>query len=192
VNEPGPRLRRPAQEPAADDRNSAHTEAPPSKTQLKRQMHERQALGQRLAELNSEQLARLKLPEALLEAIGALRKISGNEARRRQMQYIGRLMRNVDYAAIHAAYDELLGGSRQAVALMHRCEDLRERLVEGDRALAEFVDARPGIDIQWLRAKVRAVRQERAASKAPRHARELYQWLHRTLQSDAGEPALEP
>lgn len=150
-------------------------------------MHERQALGERLAGLGAAQLARLPLPEALRSAIEAVQRMRGHEARRRQMQYIGRLMREADFEAIGAAYADVTGDSRRAVALMHGAERLRERLLDDDAALSEFVRARPGVDAQWLRTKVRAARAERASSRAGRHGRELYRWLHERLGADAPE-----
>lgn len=154
----------------------------PSKTQRKRQMHARQALGEKLVALNAEQLAQLALPEALHESIWAARRIKGHEARRRQLQYIGKLMRTADYEAIGRAYDTLMGASRASVALMQRCERLRDGLIAEEAALEGFVRDHPGVDAQWLRAKVRAARQERAALRAPRHARELYRWLQGVLR----------
>lgn len=195
---PGPQARAQARTQARTD-PAAQPDERPSKSQRKRDMHERQALGQELATLNAGQLARLELPETLMGAIALAQRVNGHEARRRQMQYIGKLMRGADYDNIRAAYENLMGGSRQAVALMHRCERLRERLVEDDAALGEFVQGHPGTDTQWLRAKVRAVRQERAAARPPRHSRELYQWLHQQLlavaapaDGDAGAAADAP
>jgi ribosome-associated protein len=159
----------------------------PSKSQRKREMHARQDLGEQLVELNAAQLARLTLPDNLLGAIELAHRVKGHEARRRQMQYIGKLMRDSDYEAIRAAYEDLMGASRQAVVLMHRCERLRDRLIDEEAALEPFVQEHAGVDVQWLRAKIRAARNERSAQKAPRHARELYQWLHALLgQAQAG------
>lgn len=160
--------------PSADDR--------PSKSHLKREMHARQALGKKLVDLNNAQLARMDLSEGLLAAIRETQRISGHEARRRQLQYVGKLMRDVDFAALQAAYDDLMGATRESVALMHRCEGLRDRLLDDDEALAAFITEHPGIDIQWLRAKVRAARQERAAGRPPRQVRELYKWLYAELK----------
>ena len=159
---------------AVDDR--------PSKSHLKREMHARQALGKKLVELNNAQLARMDLSEGLLAAIRETQRISGHEARRRQLQYVGKLMRDVDFPALQAAYDDLMGATRESVALMHRCESLRDRLLDDDEALAVFITEHAGIDIQWLRAKVRAARQERAAGRPPRHVRELYKWLYAELK----------
>ena len=164
---------------------STPPEERPSKTQRKRQMHERQALGEKLVELNAEQLARLALPEQLHESISQAREIRGHEARRRQLQFIGKLMRNADYEAIRRAYEALQGPSRASVALMHRCERLRDQLIDDDSALERFARDHPEADAQWLRTKIRAVRQERSTPEAVRHARELYRYLHALLQTQA-------
>jgi ribosome-associated protein len=161
----------------------------PSKSQRKREMQARQDLGERLVELSADVLQRMALPETLREAIAEARRIKAHEGRRRQMQYIGRLMRDSDAAAIQARYDEIMGGTRASVALMHRCERLRDRLVEDEAALGPFLDEHPGVDVQWLRAKLRAARLERAQAKAPRHGRELYRWLHEMLSGARRAPA---
>lgn len=163
----------------------------PSKSHLKREMHARQALGQRLVELSGAQLERMALPEGLLAAVREAQRVHGHEARRRQLQYVGKLMRTADAAAIQAAYDNLTGATRESVALMHRCERQRDRLLDDENALGEFIDAHAGVDIQWLRAKVRAARQERSAGKAPRHARELYKWLYAQMQAAVRAPAAD-
>ncbi len=175
----------------ADDTGDAR----PSKSHLKREMHARQALGKLLVDLSGAQLVRMQLPEGLLAAIVETQRIHGHEARRRQLQYVGKLMRGVDAGAIQAAYDELTGATRESVALMHRCEALRDRLLDDDAAMGEFVQAHAGVDVQWLRTKVRAARQERSAGKPPRHARELYKWLYTQLRAGAAErtpPAAAP
>ncbi len=141
----------------------------------------RQKLGQRLIDLNPAQLERLALSDELREAVQFARRITSHEARRRQLQFIGRLMRESDAAAIQAGFDEITGASRHGVALLHRCERLREELIADDAALARFVQDHAGVDTQWLRTKIRAARAERVAARAPRHARELYQWLHQRL-----------
>lgn len=162
----------------------------PSKSQRKREMHERQALGRKLVDLGSAQLARMQLPEYLQDAIVMAQRVPGHEAKRRQLQYIGKLMREADYDAIEAAYEDLTGASRASVALMHRCERLRDELIEDDTALADFIVQHPGVDVQWLRAKIRAARQDRDSERPPKNSRELYKWLHEMLQaqpSQAGE-----
>jgi len=179
----GPKPKNPVQHERTMSELSTRPEDRPSKTQRKQQMHERQALGAKLVELNAEQLARLALPEQLYESILQARAIRSHEGRRRQLQFIGKLMRNVDYDSIRHAYEALLGPSRASIALMHRCERLRDELIDDESALERFVREQPDADVQWLREKLRAVRQERAAPGSAHHTRELYRYLHKLLQT---------
>lgn len=156
----------------------------PSKTQRKLAMTGLQALGAELAKLTPAQRARIDLPDALREAIDAVDRIASFEARRRQMQYIGRLMRSVDADAIRAAIGRITGDSKEAVALMHRAERWRDRLLDDDGALTEFIGIHRQADAQQLRATIRAARRERDAHKPPKHARLLYRWLHDALSAD--------
>ena len=149
----------------------------PSKTQRKRAMHELQALGRRLVELNSEQLAAVALPEDLREAVEQARRITRHEARRRQLQYIGRLMRSVDPEAIREKLKAWDGVSTGETARLHRIERWRERLIEDDGALGALAGAHPGIDTQRLRALVRNTREERNAGRPPHAYRELFRAL---------------
>jgi ribosome-associated protein len=153
----------------------------PSKTQRKKEMTALQALGTRLVRLNAAQLAQLPLPDRLREAIAAAQRITAHEAHRRQLQYIGKLMRQVEPEPIERALDDLTGDSRAAVALMHHCERWRDRLLDDDSALTELLQAHPTVDVQALRATIRAARRERDGQQPPRHARELYRLLHDLL-----------
>lgn len=157
----------------------------PSKTQRKREMTALQALGAELVKLAPEQRARVELPDALRDAIAVLDRIASFEARRRQMQYIGRLMRSVDADAIRAAIGRATGDSKEAVALMHRCERWRDRLLDDDGALTEFLAAYPQADAQRLRSTIRAARRERDAGGPPKHARALYRCLHEVLSAES-------
>lgn len=154
----------------------------PSKTQRKREMTALQDLGVALVRLNADQLDRIDLPEKLRDAITAARGITDHEGRRRQLQYVGRLMRGVDPAPLERALAAVTGDSRAAVDLMHRCERWRDRLLEDDAALTELLTSYPDVDAQPLRATIRAARRELKAGSAPRHARDLYRWLHATLR----------
>lgn len=168
--------------PTSDSLDAAEA-LPPSKTQRKKDMTALQALGARLTRLNAAQLQQIELPERLREAIEAVRRITAHEARRRQMQYIGKLMRGVEAAPIELALERLGGESQAAVMLMHRCERWRDRLLDGDDALTELLDEAPVSDVQPLRSMIRAARRERDAGQPPRHSRELYRWLHQHLQA---------
>jgi ribosome-associated protein len=153
----------------------------PSKTQRKRTMHELQRLGARLAALGDEQLARFELPEPLREALLEARRVRSREGRRRQLQYVGRLMRAVDPAPIRASLAAIDGTCAAAIAAQHRIERWRERLLADDAALAELARDCPGADLQRLRACVREARKERGAQRPPRHYRALFQLIKAAL-----------
>ena len=151
--------------------------AKPSKTKRKEQMHELQALGAALVELAESRLQAMRLEDALLKAVLEAKRIRSHEARRRQMQYIGRLMRDVDAEPIRARLAELEGHSAQAAAQHRRLEALRERLIGDDEALTEFAAAHPAADLQALRTLVRNARKETKEGKPPRAYREIFRFL---------------
>jgi ribosome-associated protein len=156
----------------------------PSKTARKQEMHALQRLGVELAGLPAEQLRRLDLPEPLLDALLAAQKITSHEGRRRHLQYVGKLMRRVDPEPLRRVLEDGRGESRAAVALMHQAERWRDRLLEDDAVLTEFLALHPAVDVQALRAQIRSARRERVDNRPPRHARELYRVLHALLQAD--------
>jgi len=162
-------------------------EEKPSKTQRKREMHELQALGARLAELNPEQLAAVPLPDGLRDALANLRRMTKHEARRRQMQYIGRLMRSVEPGPIREKLKVWDGVSAEHTAQQHRVERWRDRLLEDESAVDELVRAYPRIDARHLRALARKAREERAAGSPPRAYRELFRALREIVAGSARE-----
>jgi ribosome-associated protein len=150
----------------------------PSKSQLKREMLELQDLGAELVKIPAHQLTSLELPEKLLDALELARRITSHGAQKRQRQYIGRLLRDLDAAPIRALLEQLKGTDRVSKARFQENERWRERLIgEGDAALAEFLARHPEADRQHLRRLVREAAQEAAAGKPPRHARELFRYL---------------
>jgi len=162
----------------------SETDKRPSKSQRKREMTALQDLGVALVRLSTDQLARIDLPENLRDAIGQARRITDHEGRRRQLQYVGRLMRSIDAAAVQQALEAATGDTRETVELMHRCERWRDRLLDDDTALTELLRSLPDIDTQALRATIRAARRERGLGAAPKHARELYRALHATFSAE--------
>ena len=159
----------------------------PSKTQRKREMHELQELGARLVELNSEQLAEVGLPEDLRDAIEHVRRMTKHEARRRQMQYVGKLMRSVDPGPIREKLKVWDGVSAEHIAQQHRVERWRDRLLEDEGAVDELVRAHPGIDARRLRALTRKAREERSAGAPLRAYRELFRALREIVVHSAHE-----
>lgn len=156
-----------------------------SKTQRKQAMHALQDLGQALVKLSPQQLAQLRLPDALADAVNEARRLKKHEAIRRQMQYIGRLMRQVDAAPIQAQMDAWRGDSAQETARHHRLEHWRDRLLADDAALTEFASEYPGIDTQSLRNLIRNARKEAELNKPPKNARALFRALREIAQPTA-------
>mgnify|MGYP000889998894 CR=1 FL=1 len=163
----------------------------PSKSQVKREMHALLDLGKQLVDLSPERLKQLPLSEKLYEAIREAQRITSREGRRRQVHYVGKLMRDAPADEIRARLHEWEHGSRQQAAQLHRLEALREDLMADDRALTRLLDEHPGADSQALRAAIRAARSEAAANKAlppgaepkRKHYRALYQALKTLLET---------
>jgi ribosome-associated protein len=156
----------------------------PSKTQRKKEMHELQALGERLVTLNASQLDEVGLPLQLRTAVDDAKRFTRHEARRRQMQYIGRLMRDVDPETIRDKLRIWDGVSHEHTARHHRVERWRERLMQDDGALGELAKEQPGLDTQRLRSLVRSAREELTAGRPPRSHRELFRFLRESLEDD--------
>lgn len=153
----------------------------PSKTQLKQESHDLQALGEQLAELSDERLSRLDIPDTLRDAIVEYGRTRSHEGRRRQMQYIGKLMRGADEAPLREAVAAAeLGSATQALQL-HEIERWRAELIADDEAMTRWLQAHPDTDAQQLRSLVRAARRDAAGAdvsqRQPRSARELFQFL---------------
>ncbi len=152
----------------------------PSKTQRKRDSHALQALGESLLDLPDIRLDSLGLPEILVDALRETRRITSHEARRRQLQRIGKLMRSADVDAARAAVDELrLGRAHDSLAL-HRLERWRAELVADDAATTRYAAEHPLADLQQLRALVRAARKDASSAAEQRNGRawrELFRYL---------------
>ena len=140
-------------------------------------MHELHALGVALVRLPESQLDEMRLGDELHEAVLEAKRIKSHEAKRRQMQYIRRLMRRLDPAPIRSRLAEIEGSSAQAGARHRRLEAWRERLLADDAALTEFAAAFPAADLQALRTSIRNARKEQKEGKPPRAYRELFRIL---------------
>ena len=141
-------------------------------------MHARQALGEQLTRLSAAQLARIPLDEPLREAIADYQRFTSREARRRQLQFIGRLMRAVDRDAIEQAWQLTQAGSEASKKIQHKLERWRDRLLaEGDDAINAWLVEHPDGDRQLLRQLVRDARREIQLDKSPALRRKLFQSL---------------
>ncbi|MGD2140296.1 MAG: ribosome biogenesis factor YjgA [Burkholderiales bacterium] len=152
-----------------------------SKTRRKQEMHALQALGETLVALPKDQFVLLDLPESLRDAIVQARTISQRGALRRQLQYVGRLMRDVDADHIRRQLESVQAGTVRDVAILHHAERWRERFLADEDSLAEFVTAFPSTDVQKLRTQLRNAKREIAAQRPPRHFRQLLRDIRQTL-----------
>ncbi len=157
----------------------------PSKSQVKRDMLALQDLGRQLVALSSEKLKQLPLSEKMLDAIKLAQKTTSREGRRRQIHYVGKLMRDADADAIRTQLDIWENGSKQQTLAMHRIESLRDLLLRDDDALTGLLKEYPGADIQHLRTLIREGRKEAQANERlqagqdpqRKHYRALFQAL---------------
>ena len=156
-----------------------------SRSQNRREALAVLALGETLVELTAAQLAKLPIPEGLLEHIEYSKRITSHGARKRQLAFLAKQMRREEDGVLDAIRDALEANSetsKRAVALMHRVEHVRERLLaEGYAALAELLDEYPQADRQQLRTLVRNALAEKAKNKPPRAFREIYQVLRELM-----------
>jgi ribosome-associated protein len=164
-----------------------------TRTDLKRASTELQKLGEDLLTLRTDLMARLDLSEKLVDAVAEAKRITNFEGKRRQMQYIGKLMRGLDdeqLGAVHAALNEQLNGSAEDNLRLHQAESWRERMVADDEAVGEWIAQFPGTDIQQLRSLVRQARKDAVPEKpgeALRHGkayREIFQLLREQLAEE--------
>lgn len=179
----------------------------PSRTELKRESDELQKLGESLLILRADLMAKLDLPEKLVEAVAEAKRISNFEGKRRQMQFIGKLMRKLDEDAVEgvrAALLEQSQGSAQETLQLHLAEQWRDRLISDDSACGEWLQSFPGTDSQQLRALIRQARKDAPPASAatvsqglaPRQSRafrEIFQLVRAELSNaeDSGTDAEE-
>lgn len=166
-------------------------DAGPSKSQLKRDMLALQALGAALTGFSAQQVSSLNLPATLAEALSTYRNTKSHEGRRRQMQYIGKLMRQIDAAPVRAAVEAQRAGRSLDAARLHAAEQWRDELIADDEALQRWAAERPQSDLQHIRSLVRSARKDAQAAArlaaanqtvaASRAARELFRAVRDAL-----------
>ena len=171
-----------------DDPATEELDLPPSKTKIKQQMHDLQDIGEQLVALGSDRLKELDLPERLYDAVREMKRINKFGAQRRQMQFIGRLMREVETAPIVAKLETWSGKSHQHIAWLHQIERWRDRLLEDEAALTELLAGHPDADAQRLRALIRNALKEKELAKPPKSYREIFQALREILPEQVSAP----
>lgn len=148
-----------------------------SKSQRKRESTALQDLGKELFELSRDQLKKMDLPELLLGALLEAKRLTSHGAMRRQMQYIGKVMRDIETEPILQQLAAIRGESNVAKAAFHALENWRSRLIQDDAALPEWLARHPETDVQQFRQLIRNARKEAAESKPPKASRALFRIL---------------
>ncbi len=154
-----------------------------SKSEIKRDAEELKRLGAELVDLGKNSLDKIPLDEDLRAAIELAQRIK-KEGRRRQLQLIGKMLRQRDEDPIRQALDKLKNRHNQQVALFHKLEQLRDRLIDkGDEAIEDVINLYPHADRQQLRSMIRNAQKEKAANKPPKSARVIFQYLRELAEA---------
>ena len=155
-----------------------------SKTQKKKEAHDLQKLGERLLSLSSQQLIEMNLPKDILEAIKLAKRIKRHEALRRQMQYLGALMRKIDAEPIQKAVERIEMGDRRKALTFRKSEQMRDDLVNGDDDLiTEIINQYPQVERQKLNQLVRQARKDKEKEPPSNSSRTLLRYLQEILSS---------
>jgi ribosome-associated protein len=160
--------------------NPSHEDLGPSKSELKRQMTERQRLAEALSTLSRESLQIIPIEEGLRDALAETARIRSFEGIRRHKQYLGKLMRTLteeEITLIKSILERIEGPGRIETAKLHQLERMRTSLLEDEGALKGLITRYPNLDIQNIRTLIRNAKKEREANKPPKAYREIFQYL---------------
>ena len=155
-----------------------------SKTQAKKASHDLQDLGEAVVALPAERLKDLALDEGLMYAIEQFKKTKTHEGRRRQMQYIGKLMLRTDPEPMQEAVAAMNLGQAKDALTLHQAERWRAELLADDTALTAWMQAHPQTDLQQLRSLVRSARKDAAAvpeKRSGKAVRDLFKFIRAAL-----------
>ena len=155
-----------------------------SKSEIKRDAEDLKQLGEKLVNLTKANLTKVPLDDNLKDAIELAQRLQ-KEARRRQLQYIGKLLRSIDAEPIREALEKIENKHNQQQAMLHKLEILRDELVtKGDAALTDLLNEHPSADRQQLRNLIRAAQKEKEQNKPSKAYREIYQILKTLILED--------
>jgi len=150
-----------------------------SKSERKRQANEVQALGTRLTSLSAKQLSALDLPENVFEAVELAKQIKAHGGKKRQLQLIGKLMREIDVEPIKHFFFMLDNNQNEKNSLFKQTEIYRDRLLqEGDNAIIELKNEYPALDVQKLRQLVRNGKSTKNEKLAKKAKREIFKYIN--------------
>lgn len=155
-----------------------------SKSEIKRDAEDLKQLGEKLVNLTKANLTKVPLDDSLKDAIELAQRLQ-KEARRRQLQYIGKLLRSIDAEPIREALEKIENKHNQQQAMLHKLEILRDELVtKGDAALTDLLNEHPSADRQQLRNLIRAAQKDKEQNKPSKAYREIYQILKTLILED--------
>lgn len=162
--------------------SNQHPEEKPSKTQVKKEMLALQKLGETLTNLSDTELAKIPLTKSLLEAILFARTLKTHESKRRHLQYIGKMMREIDVSAVQTALKKMQFVHEKNTDEFHHIEQWRDQLIaEGDNALQNLMNAHPELDRQKLRQLIRKAQHDQTSGKNTGGATTLFRYLRDNL-----------
>ena len=148
-----------------------------SKTELKKDSKKIQAFGKKISELSSEEISSFNFPDTILKAIKDCKSIKSNVAKKRQVQYLGKLLREIDLSEIYLKMDQINSNSQLEVRNNHKAEIWRERLIQDKDAVTELIRLCPDVDRQKIRQLIQNTLKETKASNPPKYYRQLFKYI---------------
>ena len=148
-----------------------------SKTELKKDSKKIQAFGRKISELSSEEISSFKFPYTILKAIKDCKSIKSNVAKKRQVQYLGKLLREIDLSEAYLQMNQINSNSQLEVRNNHKAEIWRERLIQDKNALTELIRLCPDVDRQKIRQLIQNTLKEIKASNPPKYYRRLFKYI---------------
>ena len=148
-----------------------------SKTELKKDSKKIQAFGKKISELSSEEISSFNFPDTILKAIKDCKSIKSNVAKKRQVQYLGKLLREIDLSEAYLKMDQINSNSQFEVRNNHKAEIWRERLIQDKDAVTELIRLCPDVDRQKIRQLIQNTLKEIKASNHPKYYRRLFKYI---------------
>lgn len=166
-----------------NDEHEQSEELLPSKSQIKRECDALQKVGEELIALKKEDLDNMDLPEQLLDAVLEARRLKSRSGLKRQRQYVGKVMRDIDSDSVIRQLDDLKHRNDRSNATFHKTEQWRDRLIAGDHnAVTELHQEYHDIDHQHLNQLIRQARKEAEQEKPPAASRKLFRYLREFIE----------
>ena len=148
-----------------------------SKTELKKDSKNIQKFGKRISELTINNIQAFKFPLTIYEATIGLKNLKSNSAKKRQVQYLGKLLREIDLTDAFLVMKQLEVGSQKEIQRNHIIEGWRDKLLSNNDSITEFFDEYPKVDRQSLRQTISNAQKEKKGNKPPKYSRQLFKLI---------------